>query len=245
MAIVLIILGAICALYGVAVMMVGSGTWFFAFWYVLGAVLIACGWAVHAGAWDALPLAAKRTTCALLGVLLVGFLATQVCIARNFNDAGEEGLDYIIVLGAQVRDDGPSMVLRYRLDTAAEYLSRNPSTMCIVTGGQGFNEPVPEARVMADYLLGSGVDPARIIVEDQAATTSDNIVNSMAFFDPETDRVGIVTNNFHVFRGVSIARRCGIKHACGIAAPSSLPYLPNNAVRESFGIAKAFLQGNL
>ena len=58
MAIVLIILGVICALYGVAVMMVGSGTWFFAFWYILGAVLVALGCAVQAGAWDAMPLAA-------------------------------------------------------------------------------------------------------------------------------------------------------------------------------------------
>lgn len=56
------------------------------------------------------------------------------------------GLDYIIVLGAQVRKDGPSPVLKYRLDKAVEYLNENPDTVCIVSGGQGSNEPWSEAE---------------------------------------------------------------------------------------------------
>ena len=39
---------------------------------------------------------------------------------------GSQDLDYIIVLGAQVREDGPSVVLKYRLDAAVDYLNGNP-----------------------------------------------------------------------------------------------------------------------
>ena len=43
MGIVLIIIGIACALYGMTVMMVGSGSKFFLFWYVLAAVLAFIG----------------------------------------------------------------------------------------------------------------------------------------------------------------------------------------------------------
>ena len=36
------------------------------------------------------------------------------------HEKGEAGLDYIIVLGAQVRESGPSAALKYRLDEAVE-----------------------------------------------------------------------------------------------------------------------------
>ena len=67
----------------------------------------------------------------------------------------------------------------------------------------------------------------------------------MAFIDPNTDQVGIVTNNFHVFRGTAIAHKQGIAYAYGIAAPSNCWYLPNNLLYETFGISKDFLKGNL
>ena len=245
MGIALVVIGVLFVVYGVAVMLVGSGTWFFAFWYVLGAVALLAAWAVLSGRWDALPALARHIVEGVLAVLVVSFAVTQVLIMQDFGDEGEPGLDYIVVLGAQVYERGPSVVLQYRLDEAIAYLRENGSTKCIVTGGQGFNEHTAEANVMADYLIEHGIDPARVIREDQAENTEQNIANSMAFFDPEHDRVGIVTNDFHVFRSLALARKQGIAHVCGIAAGSSAPYLPNNMVRESLGIAKDFLAGNL
>lgn len=245
MVVALAIIGVACALYGVAVMMVGSGMWFFAFWYVIAAVFLAAAWAVHAGWWEGLPVTARRAIGAVVGVMLVAYVATLGLQMKDFSDEGEPDLDYLIVLGAQVRDDGPSMVLRYRLDAAYDYMVANEGTTCIVSGGQGPNEPAPEADIMAAYLVGRGIDPSRIIRESASESTEQNIANSMAFFDPSADRVGIVTNNFHVFRGTTLARKAGIAHVCGIAAPSSPFFLPNNMTRESLGIAKGFLTGAL
>ena len=92
--------------------------------------------------------------------------------------AGPDNLDYLIVLGAQVYKNGPSPVLKFRLDKAYEYLSANPETRCIVTGGQGSNEPFTEASCMADYLVKRGIDSGRIILEDKSTTTAQNLTNS-------------------------------------------------------------------
>ncbi len=68
-------------------------------------------------------------------------------------------LDAIIVLGAQVKADGsPSNVLRYRLETASDYLEANPQTVVVVSGGQGPNEPTTEAECMGvvkDWVRGN------------------------------------------------------------------------------------------
>ena len=137
MALVLAIIGAACIVYGIAIMSLWSGTWFFAVWYALGAILIGVGWALHSGAWEQAPVAIKRTLeiagCALLACVIVfGGMALS-----GFGQQGEDDLDYIVVLGAQVYEDHPSVVLQYRLDTACDYLRKNEDTVCIVSRCHG------------------------------------------------------------------------------------------------------------
>lgn len=237
--------GMVCVLYGVAVMAVGSGTWFFAFWFVVGVVLLAFAGALRVGWWDTLSLAGRRTVVVLACAALVVYAGTLGLQAKDFNDRGEPSLDFIIVPGAQIRGDQPSAVLKLRLDSAYDYLVANEGTTCIVSGGQGPNEEMPEADAMASYLAARGIDPARIVIENASANTMENIENSMAFFDPATARVGIVTNNFHVFRSVAHAHKAGVVNVCGIAAPSNPFYLPNNMTRESLSIIKNFALGKI
>lgn len=245
MAIACAMLGVLCIGYGVTVMAIWSGTGFFAVWYAMGLALLAVAWCLHSGTWERIPVLARRLVEVVGCALLAGIVVFSGMSLSGFGATGEDDLDYLIVLGAQVREDRPSAVLQYRLDQAVSYLEQNPSTICIVTGGQGANEPQAEADVMAEYLEAQHVDPARIIREDKARNTSENIEFSKAFFDPARDRVGIVTNDFHVFRGTRIAQKKGLTHVCGIAAPSNYWYLPNNVLRECFGIAKGFVTGEM
>lgn len=245
MAIVLIIAGIACAAYGATIMLAWSGTPFFAVWLVIGALLVAWGATIQTGLWSAAPALVRRSIVVLCGVALLAIAGTQAAALSAFNEQGEDDLDCIIVLGAQVRSDGPSVVLGYRLDAACSYLTANPRTRCIVSGGQGYNEPEPEAHAMARYLVKRGIDPSRITIEDASRNTAENIANCLACIDPARERIGIVTNNFHVFRGCAIARKKGIAHVCGIAAGSSPWFLPNNMLRESFGIAKDLVCGNI
>ncbi len=245
MSIVFAIVGAASLVYGLAVMVTTSGSRFFLFWYVVAAVLFAIAWALHTGMWSGLPVVARRIV-QVAGVALVVLLAgTQVLMASHFGDQGEDDLDYIVVLGALVRPQGPSAVLKFRLDTAYDYLMGNERTVCIVSGGQGHNEPAAEADVMAEYLIARGVSPDRIIREDQATSTSENIELSMECFDPEHDRIGVVTNEFHLYRSLLIARKKGLGNVSGIAAPSLAWYLPHNMTRESFVLVKDLIVGNV
>ena len=50
--------------------------------------------------------------------------------------------------------------------------------------------------------------------------------------------VGIVTNDFHVFRAVQIAKGQGLENICAIAAESKKFYLPNNMLREFLAVIK-------
>ena len=189
------------------------------------------------GVWSKLPGALRKCFIGMVSVGGVCFLIIEGCVISGFSRHGEPKLDYIIVLGAQVYEHGPSRVLKYRLDEAIEYLNDNPDTMCIVSGGKGHNEPFAEAIGMADYFKKNGISEERIVLETKSLTTEQNISNSMELMEKDSS-VGIVTNNFHMFRAIQIAKKQGLKNVCGIAAESTQLYLHNNMLREFFAMVK-------
>lgn len=234
-----------CFAYCFLIYGIKSGTRFYMIWGLGGFFFLALAFFVHFDMWAKLPAGLRRVIiiAAAAGILL--FVIVEGCIISSYRAKGEKNLDYIIVLGAQVKEKGPSAALQFRLDTAYDYLMENENTICIVSGGQGANEPHSEAQGMYDYLVEKGIAEERIIMEDKSTDTSENITFSAKFLDMENDSVGIVTNNFHVFRGVHLAKHLGIKNVCGIAAPSNIYFQLNNMVREFFGIMKDLVYGNL
>lgn len=237
-----LVLAVCCVLYGIRIWMIHSGTKFYAVWYAAGLFFLFLAFVSKKSLWEKVPKKLRTAVYIAVSLLLVLFIAVECLIMTDFFDKGEDDLDYIIVLGAQVREDGPSYVLKKRLDAALDYLERNPETKCIVSGGQGYNEPFPEAQGMAEYLTLNGIDGERITMEDRSTSTEENIRNSMRFIQ-EGASVGVVTNNFHVFRAVRTAERCGLKNVCGIAGKTSPLYLPNNMLREFFAVVKFALTG--
>ena len=165
------------------------------------------------------------------------------CILSKFFVSYDEDVDYLIVLGSQVKEDGPGPALKNRLDKAYEYLVAHPSSKCIVSGGQLYKEPYSEAFGMQKYLVELGIDEGRILLEDNSFDTLENIQNSMKLFDPENDSIGLISSNFHMFRATRIAKKAGIKNVHPIAAHDSLLYLPSNLFREFFGVMKGFMKG--
>ena len=114
------------------------------------------------------------------------------------------------------------------------------------------NEPFTEASCMADYLVKRGIDSGRIILEDKSTTTAQNLTNSMKLISADTinhaldsnttNTVGILTNDFHMFRAMQIARAQKIPNAYGISCGSTKVYLPNNMFREYFAEIKFLLK---
>lgn len=240
-----IITGLLCIVYGILVERIGSGTGFFMVWILLGIMSVGMFLLLFTGVWDKLPsfvIVSAKAVCAAMLLLLI---ITGCFILRGFSYHPEGDLDYIIVLGAQVREDGPSVVLKYRLDEAYEYLKDNEGTVCIVSGGKGSNEPCTEAEAMEKYLVDRGMEPSRIIREDRSQNTLENLRFSKELIKTGDASVGIVSNNFHIFRGTAIAKKQGYTEVYGIPAPSTPLYLPNNMLREFFGVVKDKLHGNI
>ena len=235
---ILIILGILSILYGFMILGVGSGTKFWLIWELLGGFFFLWAFLVYKKFF----VLYKKLGLMFHAIIAAGFTTIMILcgmIATGFYNKGSDDLNYIIVLGAQVRE-----VLQYRLDAAIEYLQENEDTICIVSGGQGVNEPFPEAKGMADYLIKRGIDSKRILLEDLSGNTVENIKYSKELLDESYENVGIVTNNFHVFRAVQIAKAQKLKGVCGIAAYSNIYYLPNNVLRECLGIMKDWMFGN-
>ncbi len=229
--------------YGMIIMSAHTGTKFYVVWFAIAIIFALFFAAAHFHIFKKIGIVLKCVVAFALVICIAAAMFVEVSILKDFNSAGEESLDYIIVLGAHIRDDGPSTVLKYRLDTAVKYLDENPDTICIVTGAQGANESMTEAEGMSGYLQEQGISEERIIKEENATNTYANIKNSAQFIDIERQSVGIVTNNYHICRSVGMAHKYGYENVCGIAAPSSKLFLPNNMLRESMSFVKDKLMG--
>ena len=233
------LLAILSLLYSVAIYMVGSGTFSFIIWIFVAIFFGFLYIMEKKSLWPKVPKAVRYIFRIIVAIGVAVFVICQGCILTQFFSKGEPGADYIIVLGAQMRDWEPSVVYKARLDSAIEYLNDNPDTKVIVTGGQGANESVSEGEGGKTYLLEQGLAEDRIIVESESLDTNQNISNALNLVEVTADmKIGIVTNNFHVFRGVMIAKRYTDADVTGIAAFTEYQYLPNNLVRETFGILK-------
>jgi uncharacterized SAM-binding protein YcdF (DUF218 family) len=240
---IFIVLMLSCLIYAVSIYMIGSGTFSFMIW-ICGAVFFAAAFYLSGnGRWYRIPFMIRGLCCGVISLLLIIAAVCLTLMLSRFNDKGVKDLDYIIVLGAQMRNDGPSTIFRYRLDAAYDYLTENPDTICIVSGGHGANEPVCEGNGGREYLISRGVEASRVIAENKAMDTSENILYSLDLIDrgsagSDKLKIGIVTNNFHLFRGVHLAKKLTDNNIYGIAAYTLPWYLPNNMARECFGIVR-------
>ena len=185
-------------------------------------------------------------TAASMAVIFgaMGYIAMQ---GRDSSMQETDVPDFIVVLGAQVQGDGPSLTLKKRLDRTLELLQEHPDKTVIVSGGQGADEAHTEASVMAQYLLSHGAQPAQVIEEDQASNTRENLLYSAALAEArgvDTSRVLIVTRDFHMCRAKYIARTLGME-PYGLTS-RTWPWILklNYTLREVFAFCKAVYQAH-
>lgn len=196
--------------------------------------------------------AAAWCELALIAVLLLGFslftvLETMV-VRGSFADESDEPVSAVIVLGAGVNGETPSLTLRTRIDAAAAYLEEHPDVPVILSGGQGPGEAITEAECMRRALVRRGVDESRLYPEERSTSTQENLRYSRAILeelgvDPAR-RVAIVTSDFHLCR----ARLMWGGDTAAVPAhlPSTLYFqclTVNYFIREAFGLAAYFVYG--
>ena len=183
----------------------------------------------------ALALAGTAFFSILLGLVLGGA-----------HDSIDGSPRVMIILGCQLHDWGPSVMLQDRLDKALEYLEDHPDMTVVVAGGQGPEEPTSEAQGMADYLADHGVNRDNIILETQSHNTNQNLRFSAQRLAEAgvdlRDGVIIVSNGFHLTRARMLAHRIGFEDVSVLAAPSShTPTRLKMYVREPLALVKSFV----
>ena len=142
-----------------------------------------------------------------------------------------------IVLGCQVKGTRPSLSLQRRLDRAGEWLLENPDAVCVLSGGQGPDEDIPEALCMYRYLTARGIDASRLYMEDRSTSTVENLAFSMELIRNAglPQNLAVITNEYHEYRALHIADSMGIS-AGAVPVRTAAWLLPTFYLREQCGI---------
>jgi len=181
---------------------------------------------------------------ALAAMLAVGSaLSVMMVKAGKFNRPPEGETATVVVLGCLVREDGPSLMLRYRLEAALQYLRDNPEAPVVVSGGQGEREPTSEAQAMEDYLIANGIEQGRIYKEDRSTDTLQNIAFSAEVIRQAglPEPLVIVTDSYHQLRGRIYADLQGFPEVYGVSGRCPWGLFPSYSIREMLAIGEAVL----
>ena len=165
----------------------------------------------------------KRILISLLTMLIIGLIiifginlyvksSTKQSI-MSINDLNKD-YDAILVLGAGLRNGKPRPVLKDRLDTAYEVYESGASNKIIVSGDHG-TKTYDEVNVMKDYLTNKGVPSEDIFMDHAGFSTYDSIYRAKEIF--QTEKVIIVTQEFHLYRSLYIASKLNLE-AKGVSA---------------------------
>lgn len=178
-----------------------------------------------------------KTTAILLSACIALGGATFLLVLSNSN-RDKEPNQVAIVLGCQVNGYTAGHFLQGRINTAYEFLNSNPDAVAILSGGQGNGESISEAECMRAELVEKGIEPSRLYIEDKSTSTAENFKNSIKVMESNsinTNRVTVITNDFHEYRASMIAKKYGLTVA---QYPSKTPwngYMPF-ATREIYAI---------
>ena len=149
--------------------------------------------------------------------------------------------DAAIVLGAALWNDVPSPGLRERLDHAAELYKQGNVNYLLLTGGLDHNgSTMTEAEGMRGYLTKKGVPKDKLVLENDARSTYENLKFSKPLIAKKGwSSVVIVTHDYHAPRAAEIARYLNYKPGTVVLGyKSKVLSAAKNEVREVLAFTK-------
>ena len=190
---------------------------------------------------------ARRVLVGLLALGLALFAALEVQVIQWSRTDWETQPVAVVVLGAGVNGTEPSLSLLVRLEAALDYIQDKPDIPIVVTGSQGPGEDISEARCMADWLMENGVPESRILLEDQADNTRENIAFSKAMLaergvDVE-GCIAVVSSDYHLYRASLMWGTPGMAPVAARMPGRFWPLTINYYIREAFGAAAYLVFG--
>ncbi len=226
----------------------GIQTSFLWFWPFLGICCFGYARLLNRAAVQAQEKSGRFPALLLTALFWFAFLflfLTECLLLHTAKKEPSPNVSHIIILGAQVRGDTPSLSLQARIDTAAEFMLAHPQVTAICSGGQGPGENKTEAAAIRDGLIAAGIASDRILLEEASTSTVENLRFSQPLLPSPSSSTVIVTNDFHCLRAGLIAGKCGYTDCSTLAAKQFLLTTPHYYIREFFALLKDFFAGNL
>lgn len=146
----------------------------------------------------------------IINIIVISKTTKYISNSTNYND-----YEYVLVLGARVEDNKPSLMLKDRLDKVVEIYNKNKDIKIIVSGDSQDKVKYDEVSVMYNYLINNNVNSDNIIKDNYGISTYDSVYRMKDIVKDE--KVIIVTQKYHLYRSIFIARELDIE-AQGIYA---------------------------
>ena len=162
----------------------------------------------------------KKIIIFIITVVLILFLINYYIIYKTnkeiklINDIEDEEFDCVLVLGAGIRNKKPSPMLEDRLLTAIEIYNSGLTKKILVSGDHEYSD-YDEVNVMKNYLKENGIPSEDIFMDHAGLSSYDSIYRTKKIF--KANKVIIVTQKYHLYRSLYIAKRLNLK-AYGISA---------------------------
>ena len=159
-------------------------------------------------------------TLILIGIIGICSLSLYVKLTtRNKIITIEEAkkqkdIDCILVLGSLVLNEQPSPILKDRLDTGIKLYKEGISNKIIMSGDHG-RKDYNEVGVMKTYGIENSVPSENIFMDHAGFSTYDSIYRAKEIFGAK--KVIIVTQEYHLYRSIYIAKSLGLE-AYGVSA---------------------------
>lgn len=168
----------------------------------------------------------RRVLCLLLCLFILGItsvsvinmavkLKTEARILSSEAAAQLENVDCILVLGCYVFENGnPSAMLRDRLTRSVELYELDAAPKLLMSGDHG-RYTYNEVDAMKRFSVDAGVPTEDIFMDHAGFSTYESVYRAKEVFAAK--KIIIVTQEYHLYRALYIARQLGIE-AYGVAS---------------------------
>ncbi len=160
-----------------------------------------------------------------LNGVVVGTTKGRIIKEENVNKITD--IDAILVLGCKVNPNGtPSMMLERRVNKGIE-LYKKTGIKLLLSGDHGTKE-YDEVNTMKQMIIDENIPKEDVFLDHAGFSTYDSIYRAKYVFGVK--KMVIVTQRYHLFRALYIAKKLGIE-AYGIEA-ENIPYKAINIKNE-------------
>ena len=155
----------------------------------------------------------------IIAVICTGIICSAAVLGINFYvvksskkyildmDKAGEGYDCVLVLGCGVWGDKPSHMLEDRLLVGIELCKNGASEKLLMSGDHGKDE-YDEVNVMKKFATDRGLASEDVFMDHAGFSTYESMYRARDIF--KAKKVLIVTQEYHLYRAIFVARRLGL-----------------------------------